>query len=111
MQASVDINSNSEITARIYWTSIGAFGIRFDSGGNAFFYQDGGADLIDLGAHSTSLKEGITTDNFAGEIITIEKSNIGEVRMFVGEDKNPLPYIGGFWFSWLAVHADTELYK
>lgn len=61
--------------------------------------------------HLSVLTEGVTTDNFVGEIITIEKSDIGEVRMFIGENKTPLPYIGGFWFSWLAVHPNTELYK
>jgi len=56
-----------------------------------------------------AIKEGPSTDNFAGEEIRIEKSNIGEVRMFIGDKE--LPYIGGFWFSWLAVHPSTELFK
>lgn len=61
--------------------------------------------------HSPALPKGTTNDNFAGKIVTIEKSDIGEVKMFIDEDKTPLPYIGGFWFSWLAVHPETELYK
>jgi len=58
-----------------------------------------------------ALQEGVTVDTFADRKITIEKSGIGEVRMFVGESKTPIPYIGSFWFSWLAVHPDTELLK
>lgn len=54
-----------------------------------------------------SLAVGVTTDTFEGETITITKSEIGEVRMTIGD--TPLPYIGGFWFSWLAVHPETEL--
>lgn len=59
--------------------------------------------------HSEALKEGETKDNFSGEDIVIQKSDIGEVSMNIGE--NQLQYIGGFWFSWLAVHPETELYK
>lgn len=61
--------------------------------------------------HAPALPEGTTTDTFAGRTITIEKSDIGEVRMFIGEDRQRLPYIGGFWFSWAAVHPETALYK
>lgn len=60
---------------------------------------------------SSALLEGTTVDKFEGENITIEKNDIGEVRMFIGDDKKPIQFIGGFWFSWLAVHPDTELYK
>lgn len=55
-----------------------------------------------------ALPKGTITDTFAGQEIQIETSDIGEVRMFIGNDE--LPYIGGFWFSWLAVHPDTELF-
>ena len=64
------------------------------------------------------LPEGVITDTFAGETITIEKSDIGEVRMFTGSGpagsgagKKPLFYIGGFWFSWVAVHPTSALYE
>lgn len=56
----------------------------------------------------SALEVGTTRDEFAGGVITIRKNDIGEVRMFFNED--PLPFIGGFWFSWLAVHPDTELF-
>lgn len=58
---------------------------------------------------SDALPVGSTTDTFAGGTVTIEKSGAGEVRMTL--DGKPLPFIGGFWFSWLAVHEDTELYQ
>lgn len=61
--------------------------------------------------HSSALKAGETQDTFNGQKIFIQKSAEGIVRMFKGNAKEPLPYIGGFWFSWLAVHPDTELYK
>jgi len=58
--------------------------------------------------HTEALPEGTTTDTFAGEKITLEKSAIGEVRTF--RNGTPLPYIGAFWFSWLAVHPHTFLF-
>jgi len=61
--------------------------------------------------HEDALREGITVDTFSNRKVTIEKSSIGEVRMFIGESKTPIPYIGSFWFSWLAVHPETELFK
>lgn len=61
--------------------------------------------------HSAALKTGETKDTFNGESIFIQKSNEGVVRMFRGTDREPFPYIGGFWFSWLAVHPETELFK
>lgn len=61
--------------------------------------------------HSEALKIGETKDAFNGKQIFIQKKPEGEVRMFIGANKEPLPYIGGFWFSWLAVHPDTELFK
>lgn len=60
---------------------------------------------------SSALKVGETRDNFNGETILIEKNPGGEVRMFKRTKNEPLPYIGAFWFSWLAVHPETELYK
>lgn len=61
--------------------------------------------------HSEALKAGETKDIFNGETIFIQKKPEGEVRMFRGSQRESLPYIGGFWFSWLSVHPDTELYK
>ena len=52
---------------------------------------------------------GTVRDTFNGQEITIRKNEIGEVRMFVGSE--PLAFIGGFWFSWLAVHPDTALFN
>lgn len=61
--------------------------------------------------HSEVLKVGETKDTFNDEQIFIQKKPEDEVRMFKGVNREPLPYIGGFWFSWLAVHPDTELFK
>jgi hypothetical protein len=51
---------------------------------------------------------GETIDEFAGQSIRITKDDIGVVRMSVSG--KPIPYIGGFWFSWIAVHQDSELF-
>lgn len=54
------------------------------------------------------------TDTFAGKSIEIEKDSIGRVRFFTsgdGSSRLEIPVVGGFWFSWLAVHPDTQLYK
>jgi hypothetical protein len=61
--------------------------------------------------HSPALPIGTTEDQFNGELIVIEKNAEGIVRMFRGVERQPQPYIGGFWFSWAAVHPETELYK
>ncbi|MEK7579816.1 MAG: DUF3179 domain-containing protein [Patescibacteria group bacterium] len=61
--------------------------------------------------HSSAITIGETKDIFNGEQIFIQKKIEGEVRMFIGAKREPLPYIGGFWFSWLAVHPETELFK
>jgi hypothetical protein len=60
---------------------------------------------------NNALVVGTTVDTFANRTITIEKSSIGELRMFTGAEKTPLPYISGFWFSWVAVHPETEVYQ
>lgn len=59
--------------------------------------------------HIDAIPEGTSTDTFQGETITLTKSAAGEVGMSI--DGIELPYIGGFWFSWLAVHPETELFK
>ena len=56
-----------------------------------------------------ALPTGTTSDTFAGKTITIERDSIGVVRMSINGEQ--LPYIGGFWFSWLAVHPETELFN
>lgn len=61
--------------------------------------------------HSAALKVGETRDTFNGQTIFVDKTSEGIVRMFKGEKREPLPYVGGFWFSWLAVHPETELFK
>ncbi|MCH7597632.1 DUF3179 domain-containing protein [Patescibacteria group bacterium] len=57
------------------------------------------------------LMVGETSDTFAGRTLTISKEASGIVRIFEEGNDQPLPLITGFWFSWVAVHPDTELYK
>lgn len=58
---------------------------------------------------ASDIPEGTSTDTFAGETIILEKSDIGEVKMSVNGEE--ITRIGGFWFSWVAVHPNTEIYK
>jgi len=58
-----------------------------------------------------SLNVGETRDMFAGRSLTINKEESGVVRIFEDGSKEPLPLVTGFWFSWVAAHPDTELYK
>lgn len=57
-----------------------------------------------------ALPVGTTTDTFAGKTLTITKKADNSVRIYEGSEMKPIEYIGGFWFSWLAVHPDTLLY-
>lgn len=61
--------------------------------------------------HKEALPEGTTTDTFSGADIVIEKNSAGEVRFFAGKERASVPAVGSFWFSWLAVHPKTELWK
>lgn len=58
----------------------------------------------------TAIRAGTTTDNFAGQELTITKDETGTVRI-KDEQGEEVRIIAGFWFSWLAVHPETELYK
>jgi len=59
----------------------------------------------------SALPVGITTDEFAGETITVSKKSSGGVEFQISGQEAKLPHIGSFWFSWLAVHPNTLLYK
>ncbi|MEK7614008.1 MAG: DUF3179 domain-containing protein [Patescibacteria group bacterium] len=50
-----------------------------------------------------------TSDVFAGKNIIVTKNASGEIAFTA--DGEPLASIPGFWFSWLAVHPETELYQ
>ncbi|PIT93255.1 MAG: hypothetical protein COU06_00975 [Candidatus Harrisonbacteria bacterium CG10_big_fil_rev_8_21_14_0_10_38_8] len=58
--------------------------------------------------HSDALLNTLS-DSFAGKNIVITKTSSGEIT--ITADDKPVPSIPGFWFSWLAVHPETELYK
>lgn len=61
--------------------------------------------------HDDTLKNAVGTieDTFAGKNITITVNDIGEVRFMANGEV--LPSIPGFWFSWIAVHPETELFQ
>lgn len=59
--------------------------------------------------HDKVLSVGTTTDEFASQKIVVTKSGAGEVSFTANGE--PITSIPGFWFSWLSVHPDTELYK
>jgi hypothetical protein len=56
-----------------------------------------------------ALKVGTTKDIFAGQSIEIQKNESGVVE--ITADNEHIPHVDGFWFSWLAVHPETELLK
>lgn len=56
-----------------------------------------------------ALKIGVTKDEFASKNIEVKRDESGVVE--ITADGNPIPHIDGFWFSWLAVHPQTELLK
>ncbi len=63
--------------------------------------------------HIEALPVGTTEDLFANKKIEITKTDLGQIDVKIqeGSDFVELPYVSGFWFSWAAVHPDTELYK
>ena len=56
----------------------------------------------------TALPEGTFIDTVDGRTVTV--SNVGGVIRFALEGES-LSSIPSFWFSWLAVHPETELYE
>lgn len=54
------------------------------------------------------LEAGEITDEFAGETITVTKDEINRVSFSYRE--GTIDSAISFWFSWLAVHPETELY-
>jgi len=59
--------------------------------------------------HIDAIPVGESSDTFNGETITITKSKAGEIGMSIGGES--LSAVRGFWFSWLAVHPETQLFK
>jgi len=60
-------------------------------------------------AYHDEAVSGTVTDTFAEHDIVITKTDSGAIAFTA--DGEALPSIPGFWFSWLAVHPDTELYR
>lgn len=59
--------------------------------------------------HIDALAVGQTVDSFAGTDIVVTKDMAG--RISISGSGKRIPHIPGFWFSWLAAHPNTELYK
>ena len=53
---------------------------------------------------------GDTSDIFNGVSLLITKDEVGQVRIVKKETGEEVPITAGFWFAWLAVHPNTELY-
>lgn len=87
-----------------------------------------GANFRDTRLHPKALVQGIEIDGtykayaddalkrtgelddvLAGKNVHVIRTGVGEVRFEAGGV--PLTSIPSFWFSWLAVHPETELYK
>lgn len=60
-------------------------------------------------AYHTPALTGTVTDTFAGKEIVITKDDTGTLTFTA--DGEEIPSIPSFWFSWVAVHPETELYK
>ncbi len=54
------------------------------------------------------IKTGKSNVTFAGEFITINRTKGDTITFTI--NNNQVPFIEGFWFSWQAVHPQTELY-
>lgn len=55
------------------------------------------------------IDSGTIHDTFAGTALVVTKDNDGAVRITAGDAL--VPSVPAFWFSWIAVHPDTELYQ
>lgn len=68
---------------------------------------------IEIGGHYKAYHadalSGTMTDTFAGKEITVTKTDSGQIKFSANSE--PLASIPSFWFSWLAVHPGTELFK
>lgn len=73
-----------------------AFVIGIESGNNFKAYE------------RDALPVGTITDTFAGKKVEITKNAADEITVRL--DGKEIPFSGSFWFSWLAIHPDTELY-
>jgi len=56
-----------------------------------------------------ALKVGETRDTFEGKDVVVNKDSAGRITVTASGDR--VPHIPSFWFSWLAVHPETELFK
>ena len=57
-----------------------------------------------------ALSIGVTEDIFNGVELLITMDDVGQVRIINKDTSEDIPIVAGFWFAWLAIHPDTELY-
>lgn len=57
-----------------------------------------------------ALPVGTTTDTVGTTTVTINQDEAGTVA-FKNQDGKQISHITGFWFSWAAVHPDTQVYQ
>jgi len=57
-----------------------------------------------------SIPVGTITDTFAGNTLSITKNKSGVVTI-TDKEGVVIPHLDGFWFSWVSVHPETEVYK
>jgi len=58
----------------------------------------------------SALPVGVTNDTFAGEDLTITKTEADAVTITDARGET-VPAVAGFWFSWVAAHPDTALWQ
>lgn len=68
-------------------------------------------DNIAKAYHMDAIPVSETTDEFAGKTLVITKDEADRVSIKIEETGEVVPHIPGFWFSWLAAHPETELFK
>lgn len=56
-----------------------------------------------------ALNVGETRDTFEGKDVVVNKDSAGRITVSALGER--VPHIPSFWFSWLAVHPETELFK
>lgn len=56
-----------------------------------------------------ALKVGETRDTFEGKDVVVSKDSAGRIAVTASGER--VTHIPSFWFSWLSVHPETELFK
>lgn len=98
-----------------YYRVARSFSPNFDESSSPLLPTDYVLGIELSGRHKAYKKDaldvGTTLDEFGGLTVKIEKKATGEVTITNNKTGESIPIIEGFWFSWLAVHPETELLK